>query len=274
MPKANAPLLAFNRGIVSKRAMGRTDVERLRWAAEQQDNFVPDELGGMSLRPGLGYILNTGDRPMYVRPFAFAIDDTAALEFTDGQLRPLVDDAALTFADVTAAVTNGDMEPDLTGWTDADDAGAVSAYASTSGVLVSLSDRTIYDVRYGGDATAKFKLDADGIAYTMRNYYDGGVYQPVTAEWLRSGAAADYEHRATHVSGPALTSGTLGTWLSGGTDREWVKSTASTNGTLTTVLLIETRLIGTTATLAQAYITLKVTRETAGGGGSGGNIEP
>lgn len=265
MANGKTPLLAFNRGVISPGALGRVDIESLRWAAELQTNFIGHQIGSMSLRPGFGYLLNTSDsRPKYL-PFVFGVDDVGLLELTDGQLRPIFDDAALEFDAVTAAVTNGDMTPDIANWTDADDSGATSEYSATAGALVALSSRTVYDVKDSGIATAKFKLDGDGLVYTMRNYYDSGTYQAAVGEWLLSGAAADYEHRATILSG-TLTSGTTGTWLGGGTDREFVKSVSAT-GTDEVVLLVETRLTNTTATLAQAEITLKGTVHIGGGGG-------
>ncbi len=272
MPKTNAPLLAYNRGIVSPKAMGRTDVPRLAWSAEIQDNFRPSTLGSMMLRPGFGYLLNTSTSlPKYL-PFVFRIDDTALIELTDGVVRPVVDDAALVLPAVSAAVSNGDMTPDLTGWTDADDSGAASTFSATAGSTVVLSTRTVYD--YGDDetATAKFKLDADGIAYFMRSVQDAGVYQAISGEWKLSGAAADYEHRATIVSG-SVSTGTTGSWLGGGTDREWTRVRA-TAGTSTVVLDIEIRATSTTTTLVTARITLQATRTTGGFGGGGGGGGP
>lgn len=275
MPKQNAPLLGFNRGIVSPKALARTDVERMAWSAEEQSNWKPSALGSMMLRPGLGYLLNTGaNRPKYL-PFVFRIDDTALLELTDGDLRVLVNDAALTFANVVAAVTNGDMSPDIASWTDADDSGAVSDYAATSGAVVALSARTVYDYAAGATATASYKLDNDGIVYTKRTVLDAGVYQAVSGEWKLSGAVADYEHRVTVVSG-ALTSGTTGSWLGGGTDREYTLA-RTTSGTSTVEMDVETRLVGGVNTLATARITLQATRTGSGGfggGGGGGGIEP
>jgi len=268
MARQAATLIAFNRGVVSKRAQARIDIDRIAMSADQQTNWRPETLGPMALRAGMGYLLNTGENlPRYLS-FVFAIDDTALLELTDGQLRPLVDDAALSFDAVTAAVTNGDMSPDIASWTDADDSGATSEYAATAGSVVQLSDLTVYDVKVAGAATSKYKADADGSIYTMRNYYDSGAY--VAGDfWMLSGAAADYEHRFTVLSG-TLTSGTTDTWLGGGTDRELVKTT-TTNGTFEVVVLHEIKLAAGTDPIAQATITLKVTRHAGGGGGG---IEP
>jgi hypothetical protein len=51
--KINAPLYSLNAGEVSKIAVGRVDVAKLRMAAECQVNWLPYIVGPMMLRPGL-----------------------------------------------------------------------------------------------------------------------------------------------------------------------------------------------------------------------------
>lgn len=81
-------MLAFNRGEVSKLALQRVDVEKLRLAAACQLNWLPYVQGPMMLRPGLlavGRVLN--DAPSRIIPFIFAKLDTALLELTDSEMR-------------------------------------------------------------------------------------------------------------------------------------------------------------------------------------------
>ena len=59
MPREITSLQAFNRGKISKLGLARTDLDRTRLSAEEQNNYVPRVLGSMMLRPGLGYIDNT-----------------------------------------------------------------------------------------------------------------------------------------------------------------------------------------------------------------------
>lgn len=266
MARQSATLYTFNRGVVSKRAQARVDLERIGLSADQQTNWRPETLGPMALRVGTGYLLNSGSNfPRYL-PFVFAEDDTALLEMTDGKVKVVVDDARLTLANVVAAVTNGDMEPDIASWTDADDAGATSEYDADAGALAALSDRTVYDV--GTGATAKYKVDADGNLYTQRLVLDSGVYQEVVGEWMLGGAAADYEVRAVVLSGSVSGSAT-GSWLGCATDREWTRNRAVV-GTSTAQIQVEIKLAAGTSILASAVITLKATVEESGGGG----IEP
>lgn len=135
MPLANQALLAFNRGVISPLALARIDLDRLQFSAETQTNWMPRVLGSMMLRPGLEYIHATksNNKPGHI-PFIAATDDTAILEFTDSVLRISVDEELITRPAVTAAVTNGSFTSNVTSWTDADESGATSSWA-TGGYL-------------------------------------------------------------------------------------------------------------------------------------------
>jgi hypothetical protein len=129
--KSREVLGVFNRGRVSRLALARTDVSRVALAAEVQTNFLPRRLGPMSLRPGLEYLgaLPT-DFGVYL-PFIYANDDTAILDLTPEVMRVWIDgDTLLERDDVDSTVSNGNFTTDLTGWTDDDEAGAASTWAT------------------------------------------------------------------------------------------------------------------------------------------------
>lgn len=133
MAKAAVQFLAFNRGEVSKLGLSRVDLSRMQLSAEIQENWMPRVLGSMMLRPGTGYIgLTDNDGMSKARflPFIRSLEETALLEFTDQKLRIWVDEVPVTVRVQAWAVTNGGFGTDLTGWTDADEAGAVSAWAT------------------------------------------------------------------------------------------------------------------------------------------------
>ena len=129
--KGNAPLQAFNRGLVSRLALARTDIDRLRLSAEEQTNWMPRVLGSMMLRPGLGYIgaSKSNNQAKHI-PFVFALDDFALIELTNTVMRVWIDDALITRGSVSSAVTNGTFDSDIANWTDADEAGGTSAFVS------------------------------------------------------------------------------------------------------------------------------------------------
>lgn len=112
MPKFDAPLYSFNRGEVSKIALARIDIEKMRLSAETQVNWMPWVIGPMMLRPGLQYVGEVlEDQPCRAIPFVFSKLDTALLELTSNVMRVWVDEELVTRPAVTTTI--GD--PTLTG---------------------------------------------------------------------------------------------------------------------------------------------------------------
>lgn len=118
MPKGNFPITSFNSGEVSKLALARVDLTRLKFAAEQQINWVPRATGSMTLRPGTEYITNTkNDSLVKLIPFIFSNDDTAIIEITlSGAIRIRVDEELIARPTVLATIQNGDFGAS-DGWT-------------------------------------------------------------------------------------------------------------------------------------------------------------
>jgi hypothetical protein len=121
MGKQNAPLLAMNRGEISKYALARVDIERMRLSAEEQINWQPWVLGPMMLRPGLQYCGGINDDlTCRLLPFIFSNTDLALLELTNSVLRVWTvsgdTETLVTRASVSTSVINGDFSAS-TGWT-------------------------------------------------------------------------------------------------------------------------------------------------------------
>lgn len=117
MAKVNTYLHAFNVGVHDKTALARVDLERMRLAAEDQTNLLCSAVGPGFMRPGLEHLTSTaGNAEARFKEFVFGVSDAALLEFTDEQLRVMVDDAIITRAAVSSTVTNGDFSSSA-GWT-------------------------------------------------------------------------------------------------------------------------------------------------------------
>lgn len=127
--KENVVIQTFNRGLVSRLGLARSDIDRLRISASIQNNWIPRVLGSMMLRPGLKYRSATrSNNKAYHIPFVYSNDDTAILEFTNQKLRVKLDDASITRGSVSTVVTNGDMSA-AGSWTDNDAAGTTSSFS-------------------------------------------------------------------------------------------------------------------------------------------------
>jgi hypothetical protein len=105
--KINAPLYSLNAGEVSKIAVGRVDIAKLRMAAECQLNWLPYVVGPMTLRPGLVYsgeVLN--EAPAKLVRFVFSKLDTALIELTANQMRIWINETLLTRPAVATRISD------------------------------------------------------------------------------------------------------------------------------------------------------------------------
>lgn len=147
MGVVNLPLVAFNRGLISKLALSRTDIARVALSAEDMTNWQPRVLGPMSLRGGMGYLGSTqGNAAARYLPFVFSTDDSALIELTDSVMRVWVNDAVITRPSVATTVVNGTFDTNLNNWTDADESGCVSQWA-TGGYMQLTGNGSVSSVR-------------------------------------------------------------------------------------------------------------------------------
>jgi len=168
--KENLTYQTFNRGIVGRLGLARTDVEKIRLGAVIQDNFMPRVLGAMSLRAGLKYTGDTDSNNKAIHiPFIYSTTDTAIYEITNQKLRIKIDDAPITRVSVSTSITSGDMSS-AAGWTDNDQAGTTSnfsgGYMTLQGTGVNSARRTQQVTVAGGDI---------GKEHALRIVIDRGV---------------------------------------------------------------------------------------------------
>lgn len=143
--RSNIALLSFNRGLISPLGLARVDLDRLQLSAETQTNWIPRVLGSMMVRPGLEYLYTHPGKSLHI-PFIAAVDDTAILELSNAYIRFSVNEDLIARPAVTAAITNGAFNANLGSWTDTDEAGAASAWA-TGGYMALLGTGTNFAKR-------------------------------------------------------------------------------------------------------------------------------
>jgi hypothetical protein len=118
MARAQVPFFALNAGEVSKAALGRVDLEKMRLAAESMVNFTPTVLGPMSLRAGLKYGGSTlNDAQCRLIPFVFNASTTSLLELTTAGLRVRSNDTLISYPDNATTILGGDMDGVSATWT-------------------------------------------------------------------------------------------------------------------------------------------------------------
>lgn len=213
--KALHALLSFNRGLVSRLALARIDLKRTGLSAETQTNWMPRVLGSMMLRPGLEYIGETkGNAATKLIPFVFSTGDHILIELTALVMRIWDSHVLITRPTVTAAMTNGEFTSNLTGWTDSDESGATSAWATGgymsllgTGVNAAIRDQEVTvnetSIEHGlgvhvsrGTVTLRVGSsigDNDFLADTvLREGYHSISVIPTANMWVRLSSTADY----------------------------------------------------------------------------------
>lgn len=164
MAKTNAPLLAFNRGLVSNSALTRVDVDRIRLSAETMENWLPKTAGAMFLRPGFGYIGANRNNAFGIDiPFVAATDDTALIEFADGKMRVRVNDVLVSRVSVSTTISNSTFATS-TSWADGSTNGGTLTFGGSGLVLNAVNVGGLALCRRqitvsGGDANKRHALN-------------------------------------------------------------------------------------------------------------------
>lgn len=138
MAATDAALYSLNAGEISRLALARIDLAKLRIAAEIQSNWLPHVLGPCQMRPGTAFINHTAsDAAGALIPFYYDEQTKSLLVLTASTLQIQTNDVFLSRVAVATAVTDGGFaDPALAAWTDSDEAGATSAWSA--GNLLSL----------------------------------------------------------------------------------------------------------------------------------------
>lgn len=107
MGKLNAALHALSAGEVSSAALARVDQERMRLAAEVQENLFPHVIGKAMARPGTTHLgTSASNAKARYLPFIRSPSDTALIELTASLMRIWIADALLSRSAVTSTVAN------------------------------------------------------------------------------------------------------------------------------------------------------------------------
>ncbi len=123
---------------------------------------------------------------------------------------------------------------------------ATSGSVGVGSVLLTSQDALSYTF---DTTTAGYQLGNNGVASILQD----SITVPIADEWLTGGSAGEYEARATLISGD-IPSGSLSTWVSLSTTRNWTLTSLS--GSKFCSLTIEIRELATTNVVATANVTI------------------
>lgn len=139
MGKTNVPLLAFNRGLISPKALARVDLDRTAMSAAVMTNWLPKTQGAMNIRPGTKFVGNSlDDTGAHYIEFVAGTDDVALVECTTNKMRIWVagtggDAHSLSLLERPAITTSLSLTD--TGWVDASTGGDTGKASINSGTL-------------------------------------------------------------------------------------------------------------------------------------------
>lgn len=188
--KSRDVLAIFNRGLVSRLAVARTDVARVALSADTMTNWMPRTLGSMMLRPGLEYLGAVAGDGAYV-PFIYSNLDRGIIELSAGKLRFWEGgDEILTRPATTASIVNGGFTFTLNDWTDADEVGAASTWDSASMQLLGTgyaSAKRQQTVTLAGTETVSLRITVDRGPVLLRIGTSAGLDDVFRQAVLRTG---------------------------------------------------------------------------------------
>lgn len=187
MARTNALISSFNRGLVSRKALARVDLERISLSAEVYRNWLPKTQGSMSLRPGTKHFGSSkNDTGAAWIEFVASTDDVAILELTDGVMRVWLGDDAHDLAllerpPVTTTVSLAD-----TGWFSTSTGGTYSTPAidviptmtdaTTNGVTITASSQNASLSRHAwcaaDDSTSTFWQDTGAYNNSLPSWWN------------------------------------------------------------------------------------------------------
>lgn len=188
--KVNTYFHSFNAGVHDRSALARTDLERMRLAAEMQTNFLCKATGPAFLRPGTEYLTSTnGNDEAFLKEFIFGVSDAALMEFTSQRLRIMVNDAIISRPSVSSTVTNGDFNS-ATGWNTTGTAGGT---ATISGGILTLNGNNVEGI---AKCSRSVSTSDPGVEHALRIVVDRG---PV---FFRCGSTAGGDEYIAETSLP------------------------------------------------------------------------
>jgi hypothetical protein len=218
MGRGNFPLVAFNRGLLSPKALARVDLDRTKLSAEVYTNWLPKSQGSMTIRPGTKYFGSSlNDTGANFIEFVASTDDVALLECTHDKLRVWMDDDAHSLSLLGRPAVDTTVTLSDTGWADTSTGGngSTTAFvdeiptmtgATTNGVTITASTAAA-----GGE---EWKVADDDVGTFWQSF--GGPTQWVKVAFASAKAITEYTVQAGN-HGSYVTSAPKA-WLLQGND--------------------------------------------------------
>lgn len=165
MARVSPGIPALNAGEFDGKMASRTDIRKYPFSASRLENYYILPQGGITRRPGTQFISEVRDSAVEARliPFQFAVDDAFMIEAGPNYFRLFRQDTTpVTVPTIGAAVTNGNFDTDISGWTNSSVGGSSIAHDATTQSLQ-------FNVVSGNVSAAEQEITTttDSVAHTL-----------------------------------------------------------------------------------------------------------
>jgi hypothetical protein len=149
----------FTAGVFSPLLRGRVDLAKYKNALAAQVNFISLPHGPLEKRAGSRFVkaVKTESLKTRVFDFIFSTEQAYVIEMGNEYLRFLKDEGQIVAPDITAAITNGTFNSDITGWTDDSTGSASIAHNYLGAIKEGTYDFSTYSSRELGDGVINRK---------------------------------------------------------------------------------------------------------------------
>lgn len=162
MTKASPLLPSFSAGEVSERLHARTDFAKYPFSAEKLQNLIPLAEGGAMRRSGTRYVAEAKSSAVKGRllPFEFSVTQAYMLELGANSMRFYRHQGQIVAGNITASITNGTFDSNISGWTD--QSSGSGSIAWNSGGYMDIDENA-------GDGAAEQEVtNASAIAHVLK----------------------------------------------------------------------------------------------------------
>lgn len=165
MPRAVPIQTSFNAGEWSWPMWGRTDLPKYYNACRQLRNMFTKVQGPVVRRGGTMYVaaVKAAANTTHLVPFEFGVTQAYVIEAGDQYFRFFRNNGQIVTADITASITNGTFDSDVSSWTDqSSGTGSISHNATNASM-------NLNGAGSGNEAHAEQQVtNASAVAHTLR----------------------------------------------------------------------------------------------------------
>jgi hypothetical protein len=134
LPRVHDSQAAFSAGEITERLSARLDFAKYPASLDTCENMIPLSEGGVMRRPGTRHMAEVKSSSVKgrLKKFQFSVTQAYVIEMGDSALRFYRNQSRITVSNTDAAVTNGTLPTNITGWDNRSTGGGSIAHDATN----------------------------------------------------------------------------------------------------------------------------------------------